>query len=233
MTAVPVVTIDGPAGVGKTTVGKMVARRLRLPFVDTGLFYRALAVLATERGLEPSGAARLAREVPIAVNTDPDADERGWQVQFGGSRLGPEVWDPRLAPLLAGVAALPEVREALLGPQRDAARRGAVAVGRDTGSRVFPDAACKVYLDAPPEVRTARRSSALSRLGLDGRPELARSDVEERDLKDRTRAASPLAAPADALVLETGSIDAEEVAARVLDWCARVGGLQLPTEPAG
>lgn len=223
MTAEPVVTIDGPAGVGKTTVGKMVARRLRLPFVDTGLFYRALTVVARERGLDPGDAAKLALQAPILVNTDPDADERGWQAEVGGRRLGREVWDPTLAPLLARVAAHPEVREALLAPQRQAGSRGAVAVGRDTGTRVFPNAARKVYLDAPAEVRMERRSSALSRLGLDGRLELARSDVEERDLRDRTRTASPLVQPADALVLETGSISAAQVADRVLGWCSEAG----------
>jgi cytidylate kinase len=217
------VTIDGPAGVGKSTVGRRVARELQLPFLDTGLLYRALALVAAERAVGPEGAAELVRGLDLAVNLDPRAPEGAWRARIGGRDLGAELWAPGNAVLLARIAAEPAVRAALLPLQRRMGGAGVVAVGRDAGSTVFPHAEVKVYLDAPFEVRMERRRSELERLGLASAEVAVREDLAERDHRDRTREAAPLAIPEGAMVIDTAPIDAEEVARLILRRCHELG----------
>ncbi|MGC1405610.1 MAG: (d)CMP kinase [Candidatus Dormiibacterota bacterium] len=222
----PVVTIDGPAGVGKSTVGRRIASILGLPFIDTGIFYRALTVAAGRAGLRAGSAreiARLAERLQLEINTDPSAPAQSWQARVDGEDLRGELWDPALGSLLSYVARQPEVREALLHFQRAPAADGAVAVGRDTGTVVFPAADCKVYLDAPAEVRVSRRRKELQGRGLETPEEVLRADVLNRDQTDRSRTHAPLAVPADALAIDTTSSSAEEVVDLVLEECRRNG----------
>ncbi|HEY6538529.1 MAG TPA: (d)CMP kinase, partial [Candidatus Dormibacteraeota bacterium] len=166
----PVVTIDGPAGVGKSTVGRRVAAVLGLPFIATGVLYRALAVAAAQAGIGEGDGARLGElsaAVRLEINSEPDHSPGAWQARVDGRELADELWDPGIARLLAYVARQPEVRRALLPAQREPASRGAVAVGRDTGTVVFPGADCKVYLDAPAEIRVGRRRQELLGQGRD------------------------------------------------------------------
>lgn len=217
------VTIDGPAGVGKSTVGRIVARSLGLAFLDTGLLYRVLALVAAEAGVGPEGAAGLVPELRLTINLDPNAPEGAWRARLGARELGAELWAPGNSSLLAKVAAEPAVRAALLPVQRQLGEGGVVAVGRDTGSTVFPTADLKVYLDAPFEVRMERRRSELARLGLASAAGAVRDDLEERDRRDRTREAAPLAVPAGALVIDTTPIGAAEVAQLILAHCPQAG----------
>ncbi len=215
-----VVTIDGPAGVGKSTVGRQVARSLELPFLDTGIFYRALTVAAARAGLRPddeSGLAALAQAFEVEVNTDPEA--QGWRAMVDGSPLDLELWDPQLSLRLALAAGLGPVRAALLERQREAGGGGVVAVGRDTGTVVFPAADRKFYLDAPPWVRLERRRQELDRRGLPTSDALLAEEVVARDQSDSRRPNAPLAVPEGALVIDTGSISATEVVALVLAAC--------------
>ncbi len=222
MNLVTVITIDGPAGVGKTTVGRALAAELHLPFVDTGIFYRALAVAAAAAQIgpeEPKELTTLAQEFKVEVNTDPSVGS--WRARVDGRPLDLELWDPRLATLLARIASLGPVREALLTRQREAGARGAVAVGRDTGTVVFPSALCKFYLDASPEVRLQRRRDELTSRGVETPDELLLEEVVDRDRRDRTRVNSPLKVATGAMRVETGSITAAEVVEELLAHCLR------------
>ncbi|MGH7692280.1 MAG: (d)CMP kinase [Candidatus Dormibacteria bacterium] len=231
--AVPLVTIDGPAGVGKSTVGRRVALALGLPFIDTGVFYRAVAVAARREGLletDDLGLADLAGRVRLQINSAAQPAPGAWQARLDGLELGEELWDPGLASLLASVARLPGVRRALLQQQRAPGARGAVAVGRDTGTVVFPGAACKIYLDAPTEIRMRRRRQELEARGQDASEAVLRADVLTRDETDRSRAHAPLAVPPGALAIDTAALNAEQVVDLVLREC-RSRGLPATAAP--
>lgn len=222
----PVVTIDGPAGVGKSTVGRRVAAALGLPFIDTGIFYRAITVAAGRAGLLDGDAValrQLSERLHLEINSEPEPEPGAWQVRVDGQELREELWDPRLSSLLAFVARQAEVRQALLAAQREPASAGAVAVGRDTGTVVFPNADCKVYLDAPAEVRVGRRRKELQSRGRDASEEVLRADVLARDQTDLSRVHAPLAVPPDALSIDTTSLSADQVVELVLGECRRRG----------
>jgi len=220
----PVVTIDGPAGVGKSTVGRRVATALHLPFIDTGIFYRALTVAANRAGVAEGDSLplrQLTERLRLEINSDPEPADGSWQARVNGRELTEELWDPKLSTLLAYVARQAEIRQALLAAQRAPAARGAVAVGRDTGTVVFPEAECKVYLDAPAEVRVGRRRKELQSRGRDASEEVLRADVVTRDQTDRSRRHAPLAVPTDALSIDTTTLSADEVVELVLAECRR------------
>lgn len=222
----PVVTVDGPAGSGKSTLGRRLAVALGLPFVDTGLFYRGVTVAAVRAGVgatDPAAAARLAATVRIELNTDPTGGDGAWVVRVDGEEAGEAARDPRHAPLLTALSGMEGVREALLAPQRDAAVRGAVAVGRDCGTVVFPDAEVKIYLDAAPEVRASRREVQLRTGGTTVDAAQLRSEVADRDARDSERAVAPLRRAADAHVIDTGAHGIDEVVEIALELCRRAG----------
>lgn len=215
-----VATIDGPAGVGKSTVGRLVAKALGLPYLDTGIFYRALAVEALRERVRPDDEERLAEiagHLSVVINTDPEVD--GWRARLNGVDLDRELWDPALAVLLARAASLQPVRSALLERQRRAGSNGVVAVGRDTGTVVFPWARCKFYLDAPAQVRLERRRREFERRGLPTADSVLEEEIVGRDRLDSSREHAPLAVPLGALVLDTSNISAEEVAAILIGRC--------------
>jgi cytidylate kinase len=190
-----VIAIDGPAGSGKSTVAREVARRLGLDWLDTGAMYRAVALAALRRGIDPADAeavARLAASVAIEV---------GERVHLDGEDVTAAIRGPEVDRAVSVVAANPAVRAEMVRRQRAwaAARGGGVVEGRDIGSVVFPDAALKVYLTASGEERARRRAAQLG--GRDA-GEVA-ADIARRDRLDAGRAASPLTVPPDAVVIDT------------------------------
>ncbi|MGD1034290.1 MAG: (d)CMP kinase [Candidatus Dormibacteria bacterium] len=216
----PVVTVDGPAGSGKTTLGRRLALALGLAFIDTGLFYRGVTVAVVRAGLAAGDRDRViavARAARIEVNTAPA--DLSWEVRVDGADPAEEVRDPRHAALLTAVSQIPEVRLHLLALQRAPAAGGAVAVGRDCGTVVFPGAAVKLYLQASEDLRAARRAAQLAGRGSAVDPEVLRSEISGRDRGD----APAMAAAPDAVIVDTGTRGIDEMVALALELCAAAG----------
>ena len=221
-----VVTVDGPAGSGKSTLGRRLAVALRLPFVDTGLLYRGVTVAAIRAGVgaeDTEAVIDIARRTTIEIQTDPNRPPGAGEVLVDGADAGDLLRDPRDAPLLSQISAIPEVRSLLLAPQRKLAENGAVAVGRDCGTVVFPSAPVKFFLWASADTRMRRRALQLSGLAPDLQRDTLRDEVGGRDSVDTTRRAAPLRAAPDAHIIDTGALDVDEMVKRALAICAAAG----------
>lgn len=227
----PLVTVDGPSGSGKSTLGRRLASALHVPLIDTGLFYRGVTVAAVRAGLDASdteAVTALARTTRLELNTDPEASPDAWQLRVDGADAGELLRDPRHAPLLSAISAIPGVRDALLDAQRSLAVGGAVAVGRDCGTVVFPDAAVKIYLVAEAEVRAARRAAQLAESGARADSGDVAADVQGRDAVDSSRATAPLRPAADAHIIDTTTTSIDEMTAISLDLCRSAGWATTP-----
>ncbi len=207
-----VIAIDGPAGVGKSTVGKLVASRVGYSFVSTGKMYRALAwkALETGAGLEDDAAlvalARAAKwEFP--KGSGPEAD-----VSLDGRRLDRELSEERVSRASSAIAKLAGVRLFMKEMQRQAGLAGGVVMeGRDIGSNVFPDAELKVYLDASPEARADRRVAQLKSLGIPADRAEILDFIVKRDAQDSGRKNNPLVRAPDAHYIDSTGIPREQV----------------------
>jgi CMP/dCMP kinase len=223
----PIVTIDGPAGSGKTTLGRHLALALGIPLVDTGLFYRGVTVAAARAHIDPHDRNALiecARNAVVDIDTDPTHDEGDSNARVNGVDAGQELRDPANAPLLASMSSIPEVRAALLDAQRSLALDGGVAVGRDCGTVVFPDAQLKLYLVASEELRARRRARQLGVTGAKVDGALLHGEVGARDARDASRADAPMRPAEDAHILDTGVLGIDEMVRSALDlWAAAAG----------
>ena len=225
-----IVTVDGPAGSGKSTLGRALAVELGLSLIDTGLFYRGMMVAAVRAGIDGDDRAalgRLAQSTVITIGTDPDGNDD--LVMVDGVPAGTTLKDPRRAPLLAAISSTRAVRAAVLQPQRSLATDGAVAVGRDCGTVVFPDAGVKFYLEAPEAVRQQRRLAQLRARGTPADDIILRAEVGDRDRADTDRAASPLRPAADAHRIDTDAMDIDAMIAHALGICRDAGLHLAPT----
>jgi cytidylate kinase len=221
-----IVTVDGPAGSGKTTLGRRLAQALDLPLIDTGLLYRGVTVAAVKAGVDatdPVRAANLAARTRIDINTDPAAPPDSWSVEVDGSDASAGARDPRHARLLAELSRLPEVRAVLLDRQREMADGGAVAVGRDCGTVVFPHAPVKFFLEASSHLRQSRRAEQLRSAGTAVDATDMHAEISGRDTLDTERAVSPLKRAPDAHIIDTGSLGIEEMVAEALRICREAG----------
>ncbi len=212
--ALTVIAIDGPAGSGKSTVGRALAARLGLEYLDTGAMYRGVTFAALRRNIDPVDAeviGRLAQQV--------DLDLTDGTLLVDGVDATIEIRGPEVTRAVSVVAANPTVRSELVRRQREwaEARGGGVLEGRDIGSVVFPDATLKVYLTASPEVRAQRRSKEVTDLSY----ETVAADIARRDAADEGRDDSPLAVADGALLVDTSDLPVEQI---VDDLVARIPG---------
>lgn len=219
-----VIAIDGPGGVGKSTVARGVALARGLHHLDTGSTYRAATVAVLRADVRPDDAPAVAHTVAGADISFVD-DE----VALAGVPVGDELRSAAVTASVSGVSAVSEVRAQIVEIQRDwvAVRGGsAVVEGRDIGTVVFPDALVKVFLTARPEVRAARRAGDAEAVGDD--PRAVAFALAERDRKDSTRTVSPLRAAEDAVVIDTSDLSAGEVIGAVLELVdRRLGEVQV------
>jgi cytidylate kinase len=215
--SVPVIAIDGPSGSGKGTVSRRVAEALGFHLLDSGALYRLVGLAGLKAGLSPddeAGHATLAARMDVRFGAGPGGEEQVW---LAAEDVTAAIRTELAGNLASKVASIPAVRAALVGRQRRfAAPPGLVADGRDMGTAIFPAALLKVFLTASPEERAARRHKQLKDKGLNVSLAGLSREIAERDLRDSTRAVSPLVAAADAVALDSTRLTPDEVVARVL-----------------
>ncbi|CAV19234.1 (d)CMP kinase [Vibrio sp. 10N.222.54.F12] len=214
----PVITVDGPSGAGKGTLCMLLADKLGFHLLDSGAIYRVLALAAIHHGVDTESEDAL---VPLATHLDVQFIAEGELVKviLEGEDVSGELRKEETGMAASKVAALPRVREALLRRQRAfSAAPGLVADGRDMGTVVFVEAEAKIFLDASAEERASRRLKQLQQKGLDVKFDDLLSEIQERDDRDRNRPVAPLRPAEDALVLDSTSMNIEQVVEKALHY---------------
>ena len=204
------ITIDGPAGAGKTTVSRALADRLGYRYIDTGALYRGVALAVKTKGINPQNDADLKRlcdelELAFVVNDD------GLRLISNGQDISDRIRTPEITMLASAVSARPVVREYLLDLQKDmGSEKAAVFEGRDMGTVVFPQADVKYFLDASTRKRAKRRFDELKSKSSQTLDEVER-DIQQRDQNDRTREVAPLKPARDAIIIDSTDLTVEQV----------------------
>ncbi len=214
----PVVAIDGPAGVGKSTAARACAARLGYVLVDTGALYRGVALSARERGIDWEDAAALGdltRSLDLRFERDADGAPL---LHIDGIDRSGDIRTPEIAGGASDVSKHPPVRDALLGLQRRLGVDGGVVLeGRDIGTVVFPDAEAKIFMTGSAEIRAGRRLGDLRSRGQDADIEVLLEQIKARDAQDSNRAVAPLKPAEDSVILDTSEMSFEEVVTRLVE----------------
>jgi cytidylate kinase len=224
----PAIAIDGPAGAGKSTVARLVARSLGFTLVDTGALYRTVALASQRSGVPWSDAegvtAQAQRLAAGALQMQPDP-EGAVCILLDGEDVSAQIRTPEMSLGASQVSSIPAVRAALLAMQQGAAAEGGVVLeGRDIGTVVLPDAEAKFFVTASPEVRARRRHEELLVRGLPSSFEQTLAEVIQRDEADSSRPVSPLRAAEDAELVDTSTMTIEEVVARIVQRVRQLPG---------
>ncbi|MBI3653844.1 MAG: (d)CMP kinase [Acidobacteria bacterium] len=212
-----VIAIDGPSGVGKSTLGKALARHFHFLFIDSGAVYRAIALQALQQHTpldHREAVAAIACRAQVKLEGDPDA----LRVYLDGQEVTQAIRASEVTRAASVIATIPQVREAVVEKlRRMADASGVVMDGRDIGTTVFPNAPVKLFLEAAPEVRAQRRWLEERNKGREVSYEQVKAELVERDARDRDRAATPLVKADDAILIDTSTLDLEKLIARVLE----------------
>lgn len=210
-----IIAIDGPSGSGKSTLGRMLARALKLLYIDTGSMYRAVALATMEAEIDPrdqQAVSALATRIEINLAGDPDS----LSVLLNGRDVTDQIRTEKVTEMSSIVSTITGVRRAMVERQRTIAKRGAVLNGRDIGTVVFPDADVKFFLTAAPEERAQRRYQEDQLAGISTTFAETLADMIERDRRDSSRADSPLKVADDAIVIDSTGKSIDEVLKEML-----------------
>jgi cytidylate kinase len=217
-----VIAIDGPSGVGKSTISRMLAKRLGFRYIDTGAMYRALAFWARHQGIsleDPIALSRLGKELDIVYTETPE----GLRVLANGKDVTEELRKPGVGEDASLISRFPEVRQVLVEKQRLLGQRGGVVMeGRDIGSVVFPDADLKIFLDADVEERVRRRVLQWKTKGIEVPRERLKDEIQDRDARDSARETAPLKVAEGAVRIDTTHLTKEEVLDEIEACLARI-----------
>ena len=211
-----IIAIDGPAGSGKSTLSRMLARALKLLYIDTGSMYRAVALATIDAALDPANAdavTDLAQRVDINLDGDPDS----LRVWLEGRDVTERIREDDITEMSSIVSTIPGVRRAMVARQREIGKRGAVMNGRDIGTVVFPDADIKFFLDAAAPERAERRFKEDLLVNPDATLAQTFAEITERDRRDSTRVDSPLKIAADAIVIDSTGLSIQDVFERMME----------------
>jgi len=211
-----IIAIDGPAGSGKSTLGRMLAKALHLLYIDTGSMYRAVALAVIDAELDPAdkvAVTQLAQSAGIDLEGDPDS----LRVRLAHRDVTERIREDDITAMSSIVSTIPGVRRAMVQRQREMGSRGAVLNGRDIGTVVFPDADIKFFLDAAAEERAERRFTEDQVTNPDLTLAQTLAEINERDRRDSTRADSPLKIADDAIVIDSTGLSIQAVFERMME----------------
>ncbi len=219
-----IIAIDGPAGAGKSTVARILAKRLGFLYIDTGAMYRALTLKVVENNI-PINDEKQIHALAAGVNLDlRNNDDGSLSVILDGRDVSLDIRTARITQFVSDVAKIKEVREVLVKMQRELGKRGnCVLDGRDIGTVVFPRAQKKFFIDASAEVRVNRRFKELKGLSQNVAEDDVAKDLSNRDKIDSTREVSPLRKADDAIYIDTTELSIEQVAEKMLELCKTSG----------
>ena len=210
-----IIAIDGPSGSGKSTLGQLLARELKLLYVDTGSMYRAVALAVLEAGIDPKDIGRVGELAnSIDINLRGDVDDL--RVLLNGKDVTEKIRSDEVTDMSSLISTIPAVRRAMVERQRELGKRGAVLNGRDIGTVVFPAADIKFYLTASADERARRRFTEEQAHGVESSFAETLAEMTERDRRDSTRSDSPLSVANDAIIIDSSGVSIDGVFDRMM-----------------